>query len=102
MVSQVQNIMFGWEKQASDNVFQEDGGKKRDGMTYKIEDVPPWYVRPRNFVYLIVFEVFLLFKALKEGALRLPKTYDNHLIQPIPSHPIHQRIAVKTTSSLKI
>ena len=25
-----------------DIVLQEDGGKKRDGMTYKIEDVPPW------------------------------------------------------------
>ena len=24
------------------NILQEDGGKKRDGMTYKIEDVPPW------------------------------------------------------------
>ena len=42
MVSQVQNIIFGWEKQVFENVLQEDGEKKRDGMTYKIEDVPPW------------------------------------------------------------
>ena len=34
-----------------------------------------------------------------EGALRLPTTYDNHPIQPIPSHP---QIAVKTTSPLKM
>ena len=35
------------------NILQEDGdgGKKRDGMTYKIEDVPPWYVGLRNLVF---------------------------------------------------
>ena len=86
MVSQVQNIIFGWEKQVFENVLQEDGGKRRDGMTYKIEDVPPWYVRPKNLVYLIVFEVFLLFKAPKVllDYLRSMITISSNQPNPIP------------------